>query len=188
MTAVLRIDSDRNNLIGWRHFWGKKVVAFDDRFHCARCLVGSQERRVHTATPVNVDIPLPNLKAGDVFYICGVATPWEWANNLHLACRVVSEQNTLFTPPKALAPKASVLSYVGDRVTVTGAILLPFGDEIASKRYPDRDRSFLTCRNFQFGAEMVDTAILVPYDFDAARERRLAREGDKAVDRELTLT
>lgn len=170
MVVVLRIDSDRKNLNGWRHFWGKKVVAFDDRFHCARCLVGSQERRVHTATPVNVDIPLPNLKAGDVFYICGVASPWEWANNLHLACRVVPEQNTLFTSSKTPVPNASVLSYVGDRVTVTGAILLPFGDGIARRHYPDRDRGFLTCRNFQFGAEMVDTAILVPYDFGPAAQ------------------
>lgn len=130
-------ESDR--LVGFRSFWCRYVHGFDDRHHCQRCLLGTCDRRVgpamETRRPVRLELP----KTSDVVYLCGLASAGGWANNFHLA--VVPQDG------------ATVIAttYLGDEVRVEGARHLEIPGTVP-ERYADRDRSFITCRNFLFGA------------------------------------
>ena len=84
-------------------------------------------------TPVN--------PAGTVLYLCGVASPYRWERNAHLAVIVAPGHD------------ASVQLWNGDTVKITGARQIVFDDNAAKDRYPEKGREFLTCRNFQFGAQ-----------------------------------
>ena len=80
--------------------------------------------------------------AGDLFYLCGVATPYQWANNTHLAFRA--------TPGGV----ARLTLFNGGLVTVANAAPVLFTDARALEFYPGKGKAFLTCRNFQFGAAL----------------------------------
>jgi hypothetical protein len=146
----VRMDSVSGTLSGWRYLWAKKVSAFDPKVHCARCLVGPYEKAIGTKMPVNVDIQLEGYNAGDILYICGVATPYVWRNNLHLPVRVTGDENDV----------ASVPAFNGSIIVVTGAEAIPFSDAAANELYGERGKSYLTCRNFQFGAELAQQGLI----------------------------
>lgn len=137
---TLKITSARPTLTGWKYFWMKTVVGFDSGKHCARCLRGEYVKAVGLDTPVNEDVALdyPN---GTVLYLCGVSTPYQWRNNLHLPVRVMA------------GAVAEVEAWNGDRVTITGAEPMPIDGLVARRAFPTRTSAFLTCRNFQFGAQ-----------------------------------
>jgi hypothetical protein len=79
---------------------------------------------------------------GELFYLCGVASPYQWANNAHLAFR-------------ATEGRASQLTlWNGGVISVANAAAVRFTDAQALEFYPDKAMSFLTCRNFQFGAAL----------------------------------
>lgn len=87
ITVPLEMPNRAPRLTGFRHFWLKRVVGFYPSQHCAGCLKGSYVDDV-----VGVDMPAgANLQfgaaAGELFYLCGVASPYQWANNAHLAFR-----------------------------------------------------------------------------------------------------
>ena len=145
-----RVVSEKAALTGWRYFWAKKVTAVSPRVHCARCLVGSYESVTGTRMAVNRDIPLHGYEAGDIFYVCGVAAPYKWANNLHLAVRVTGKDTDV----------ARVTAYTGDRISLVWAVVIPFDDTVAIRDYGHLAKSYLTCRNFQFGVQMVDDGVL----------------------------
>jgi phosphodiesterase/alkaline phosphatase D-like protein len=86
----------------------------------------------------NIDVDVP-VTEGEVFYVCGVASPYKWANNAHLAVKV-----------KAGA-KCELALYTGDKIYVDGAEKIPFDDKKTLEKYGHLDKSFTTCRNFQFG-------------------------------------
>ncbi len=144
--VTYRIDSRALVLRGWRHLWCKKVVGFDTANHCARCLIGTWENRFGLKAPINETVRLTGYKDGDLLYFCGVAAPWNWANNAHLAGRVTK------------GASSSIELHTGDRLTVEGLQQIAIDPEPAKLRFPDRDRSFLTCRNFQFAAQMFKAA------------------------------
>jgi hypothetical protein len=89
-------------------------------------------------TNVDIHIKISNLYP---FYICGVAYPYKWANNMHLALIENPEQN------------AELQLYNGDVLEVLGAEQYVFDDRAARELYPNRGPEFLTCRNFQFGVQ-----------------------------------
>ena len=138
------ITSDRPALTGWRYFWAKRVTSFRPSVHCAQCLVGSYIREFGKTSPVNQPIEIPDLSTGDILYFCGVATPWKWANNLHLAVRITGRA----------FDTASVRAYNGDDLIVSGAEAIAFDATAAERDYSQRSSAYLTCRNFQFGAAM----------------------------------
>lgn len=139
------LHTPNETVTGFRHFWAKHVRGFDPSKHCARCLVGSYERRFGLRSVVNDLVPLSGYAAGDLLYFCGVANPLRWERNMHLAVRVTGDPDDT----------ARVALYTGDELTVSGALAVPFTDERARSRYPDLGPDFLTCRNFQFGAAIV---------------------------------
>jgi hypothetical protein len=118
----------------------KTVIGFDSGQHCARCLRGDYVKAVGLKMPVNEDLAL-DYPEGTILYLCGVSTPYQWRNNLHLAVRV-----------KAGAT-ATAGAWTGDRVEILGAEALPIDGLVARRAFPSRNSAFLTCRNFQFGAQ-----------------------------------
>lgn len=142
---VFRVESQNESLLGWRYFWAKKVVAINPRVHCARCFVGPYERGIGLGMAVNSDIALTGYANGDILYICGVAAPHRWANNLHLAVQVTCDSKNA----------ASGTAYTGDRISLVGVTRIAFDDIVAARDYSHLSASYLTCRNFQFGVQMV---------------------------------
>ena len=77
---------------------------------------------------------------GAFLYVCGVEQSYEWANNFHMALRPVA------------GARSHAPTFNGCVVHARGAERLEIPEEAARALYPERDASFLTCRNFQFGA------------------------------------
>jgi hypothetical protein len=133
--------TNRDQVRGWRYLWAKHAVGFAPSVHCARCLKGDYLNQFGKDMGVNVLTPI-DLPAGELVYFCGVATPYVWANNLHLAVRV---------KPGA---SAVISAYNGDVIEVDGAEQVHFDDKEARRLFPERAEEFLTCRNFQFAAQV----------------------------------
>jgi hypothetical protein len=136
---TLTIHSDRSRLSGFRYFWLKTVRSFNPSVHCARCLVGDYHAQVKPDLVSGQEITLDYVE-GTVLYLCGVSTPYRWANNLHLPMQVDAGVSFFLD------------AYTGDRVVMKGARFLPFDERAARQRFPHLGSHFLTCRNFQFGA------------------------------------
>jgi hypothetical protein len=131
---------DRTPSDGFKYFWMKNVTGFDDKVHCARCLVGKYDKGFKV-NALGGDI---SAKVGDIIYLCGVSAPYRWANNFHRAAVVTLDaadiiDDTLF----------------GDMGTIriNGAKVIDFDGKSAANNYPNLGRAFLTCRNFQFAAQ-----------------------------------
>jgi hypothetical protein len=146
--AKLRFFINSNAIIfaGWKYFWAKKVSGFNPDVHCARCLIGPYEKKISTRALVNVEVDLTGYSVGDIVYVCGVASPYKWANNFHLAARVTEGYD------KGEYAVGSMAS--GDQFFLRGAAKIPFTAEAAERAFAGRGKDFLTCRNFQFGAAM----------------------------------
>lgn len=156
--ATLRYITSSARLTGWRYFWAKTVVGFNPAVHCAQCLVGAYLKQVGKQMAVNQNVPF-DLKPGELVYFCGVSNPYVWKNNLHLA--VVGK----------LGAVATAKAYNGDELVVTGAEPIKILPDEAVSTYATRGKEFLTCRNYQFGAQVakqMPTAVRVPSSSKAA--------------------
>ena len=130
------------HLTGFRHFWLKRVVGFISSQHCAGCLKGIYvEGVVGTSMLAGQDLAFDAFP-GEMFYLCGVASPYQWVNNAHLAFRATT------------GSLARLALFNGGVVTVANAAPVVFTDAQALEFYPGKGKAFLTCRNFQFGAAM----------------------------------
>jgi hypothetical protein len=138
---TLTVTSSRATLTGWRYLWAKHVIGFDSGQHCAKCLRGSYLQGIGTDMPVNTPVQICNPGEGATLYLCGVSVPYQWRNNLHLPVRV-----------KAGA-FAEVKAWTGDVYRIDGAEALPIDGLVARRAFPSRSAAFLSCRNFQFGAQ-----------------------------------
>lgn len=125
-------------LTGYPYFWIKAVTGFDPSNHCARCLKGHY---VFTGPKMcwqmNRAVSL-DLKGARLGYICGVTTRG-WATNLHIPFRP-----KLGSVVEAELPNRQQLRLVdAEKLDIRP---LPNG-------WKGFDRSFTTCRNFQFGVQ-----------------------------------
>lgn len=150
--VALSITIDEGN-VGFRHFWAKRVTGFDNSVHCAECLRGQRLPEVNTEFARGGLITL-SMRPDSLVYICGVATPWNWSNNFHLALRVRTGSSCTST------------FYTGARVEVTNGLAIPILDEAAKQLFPNLSADFLTCRNFQFGAQMFPARPSLNFDRD----------------------
>jgi len=138
---IIRIESKNPVLKGFSEYtWAKYVDYFDDKNHCAKCLQGKWIKDINHRMETNKDIVL-HLKEGKPFYICGVAYPWNYNNNMHLA--VIGKEGA----------EARLELYTGDILIVRDAEQYMFNDKKARELYPNLSEQYLTCRNFQFGAQ-----------------------------------
>lgn len=138
----VKIEGGPDHLMGFKYFWLKSVEGFDDTNHCAKCLLGNFDWRVRSDMAVDQWIKLTKHGAGEILYFCGVAYPWRWQSNFHLAGVVDPE-----------APEIRMRLYTGQFIRVKGLRKLEFTDAEAKKHYSHLGRKFVTCRNFQFAAE-----------------------------------
>jgi hypothetical protein len=82
-----------------------------------------------------------------VYYLCGVSRPYKHDNNFHLAFRASAN------------PEAVICSslYTGAQFKIQGAEAIPFDSFAAYSKYLSKSDKYLTCRNFQFGAQFFNT-------------------------------
>jgi hypothetical protein len=145
-----KIISKNKILTGFKYFWGKKVTAFNDKYHCAKSLVGEYSKVINNKMKCNeyIEVEKELTNEGDIFYICGVSTPYIWKNNFHLALLIKEGEKCL----KEM--------YNGDVIEVIGAKEIYFDYKIAYSNYSYKGKAFTTCRNFQFGSYAVYNGIL----------------------------
>jgi hypothetical protein len=144
MTLYFRIESQAEGVHGFRYLWAKNVRGFSSGRHCAGCLIGEYDKAFGLAAPVNRTVAMTGHPIGAIVYFCGVAVPYRWEKNAHLAVRVTGDRENTVT----------LELHTGDKLIVIGAERLAFDGAIAKAAYPDRGKAFLTCRNFQFGAAL----------------------------------
>ncbi len=136
--------SRRDRVLGFRYLWMKTVTGFLPRHHCARCLKGEYHPEFGPTMDVNARLGAVEYSEGTLLYICGVSSPYRWPQNLHLAGRVTA------------GAQAGTTVWTGDQLTVSGLERIPFDDRAARRRFPERGEDYLTCRNFQFGAQLIE--------------------------------
>ena len=118
----------------FKYLWLKTVKGVDLEQHCARCLKGEYDKRISPAMKEGRGIALED----SVYYLCGVAQPFKWEKNFHLA----------FMPQPG-----STIHYESNGITVEieGAVQLPICTDNIDQSHPKaRLKSYHTCRNLQF--------------------------------------
>lgn len=163
MVMTARIETRYSRLFGFRHWWAKSVVSFNPEHHCINSFKGQASKVFRTYMPVNEFVPL-EFAEGDIVYFCGVADPWCWGNNMHLAG--TSEEGS----------ESSVFLYTGDRLVIQGLRRIEFDDRVAVQEYADKGPKWATCRNFQFAAQMFKEG-RIPLYVKKERKTRKARRG-----------
>jgi hypothetical protein len=132
------IEGQQPTLTGFQHWWLKSVNSYRLDVHCARCLVGPFDRRINKAMPLVQAVELQ----GDLVYLCGVANGWNWARNFHAAA-AYAEGETFSLP-----------TYNGLDVRFDNARMITI--EPLPDGWNGLDKSFTTCRNYQFAVQMAD--------------------------------
>ena len=137
---TLNVTARSDQVQGFRYLWMKRVWDFRPSQCCAQCLTGPYVEGIGPDMgPVELRIP---AEEGEVFYLCGVSKPYDYALNLHLALRA--------------KPGASALidSYRGDRFEVLDAEGVPFDDTAVHRGFPEASIRQAKCRCYQFGAHL----------------------------------
>ena len=122
----------------YRYVWLKYVNDFDLSQHCAKCLIGTYEKRVNRDTFSYRDIELPS---SPYYYFC---TVYQYATNIHLAF-VEAEGETITIEDdrySVVIENARQIHFDASRIdyALTGA----------------RRKAFTTCRNWQFANWIVN--------------------------------
>jgi hypothetical protein len=115
MSLYLSGDLPGGRVDGFKFFWLKYVL------------------RVSKDSLLNRPIVLNEMARFDYVYLCGVAKPYVWENNLHLAAR------------HAPGARALVESYNGIRAVIRNAELLEI--PALAEGFAGKPKAFTTCRN-----------------------------------------
>lgn len=116
------------------YLWLKRVTDVDLTKHCAKCLIGEYDNRLRNKIGIQSDMELSD----GIWYLCGVAKPYRWENNFHLAF--------------ASMPGTDIsVENNGIAVTIEDAIVLPISEDyIDDSLEQSSKKAFRTCRNWQF--------------------------------------
>ena len=118
----------------FRYLWLKNVTGVNLAEHCAKCLTGEYEKGIGGNTKEITDRELD----GEIYYLCGVAIPYDWNNNFHLAFKR-SEGDTVEYENN------------GIHILIENAERLPISPEYIPADDPNAGRkAYSTCRNWQF--------------------------------------
>lgn len=117
----------------YRFLWLKYVSGINLSRHCARCLLGGYDERIH---PGLTEVHSINLKKSQYLYLCGVTGKWE--NNLHLAFRE-KEGSEITIDNKHI------------KCRIINAEEIPISDKyIDHSLVYANDKAYNTCRNWWF--------------------------------------
>lgn len=118
----------------------KYVTGVNLNVHCARCLTGSYSKQIDNKGAKHIPIVLDEAEA-KYFYICGVAYPYKWENNFHLAFRY-KEGSEL------------VLNENGISITIMNAERIKIVEMPTYDHWNGHKQSYKTCRNWQFANQI----------------------------------
>lgn len=127
----------------FKYLWLKKIEGIDLSKHCAQCLLGQYNEEVSADLTAMADIHLSD----GIYYLCGVAFPFCYENNFHLA----------FTNCEG-----SEINYScnGIEVKIENAKALPIDSSYVNKMLPKaKFKSYYTCRNWQFANYLHETCV-----------------------------
>lgn len=128
----------------FKYLWLKEVTGVDLMQHCARCLLGDYIESINTTQKEFYDIELSN----NIHYLCGVAFPFNYDNNFHLAFRPKEDSFVYYTSN-------------GITIEIEGAERLPISLEHINPLHPKaKFKSYNTCRNWQFANYLKNTTFL----------------------------
>lgn len=132
----------------FRYLWLKYVTGVNLNFHCARCLKGEYSQKIKPEPAMLRNIEFDEHPA-KILYLCGVAKPYNWSKNFHLA--MIEQPGETFR-----------LSENNITVEVVNAMPLPITtDAMNAIEHPNRtQKAFATCRNWQFANFLEATGIL----------------------------
>lgn len=125
----------------FRYLWLKYVNGVNLNVHCAGCLKGSYSKEINPSHSRLNGIELSEFEA-KYFYLCGVASPYKWENNFHLA---FEQKNNSIIDINENGIKIKILN--AERL-----IIMPIDFSNKSK-YKD-DKAYFTCRNWQFANQI----------------------------------
>lgn len=127
----------------FKYLWLKKVTGIDLNTHCARCLLGDYLGIVNSRTR---EIKEADLENG-IYYLCGVAYPYDWNANFHLAFR--DGQGNV------------KVDMNGIEIELEGVEILPINQNAALLvNHPKiKYKSYHTCRNWQFANWLYQSGI-----------------------------
>lgn len=134
----------------FRYLWLKYVRGVDLNVHCADCLVGDYSERIGPTLGLEAENLSLDEYPGEIFYLCGVSKPYNWENNLHLACRRVPGEELLFEEH-------------GVSLVMKNAQRINFEAFDARNKSPSPNRTrpeFNTCRNWIFANHAQHTGLL----------------------------
>ena len=131
----------------WNYLWLKAVKGFNLNNHCARCLSGPYEPRDNMAAGVE-------LTGSKVYYLCGVAKPFRYDENFHLAFQY-NPGHTLHFNDKGL------------EVVIQDAeqIIFPAMTAMDTHHPKGTQKAFYSCRNWQFAHHMLSNDQPGPFLF-----------------------
>lgn len=134
----------------FRYLWLKYVRGVDLNVHCASCLVGDYSEFISPSSSFECHDLILDEYQGEIFYLCGVAKPFNWDRNFHLAFRLAPGEG--FTCEEH-----------GVSLTVTNAQRINFEvfDARNKGKSPNRTKpEFSTCRNWIFANHAQQNGLL----------------------------
>lgn len=118
----------------FKYLWLKSVRSVNLNAHCARCIIGEYDNRISPNIGEAGNIELEE----EIYYLCGVSTPYVWKNNFHLAFRRKDGARVEY-------------SFGGITVAIDGAEKIDFSKADIDKDLPhSAEWNYNTCRNWQF--------------------------------------
>lgn len=121
------------------YLWLKYVTGFDLNVHCAKCLIGKYSKRISPELMANgklTDIELDEYPYRYI-YLCGVTSPYVWADNLHLALEPFQGGVVDF-------------NFNGTQVIIEDAKVVPIKAQSVYKHPKGHIKAYNTCRNWRF--------------------------------------
>ncbi len=122
----------------FRYLWLKYVVGVSLGVHCARCLKGEYSQHINKDLKQSRDFSLDEAPAL-AYYLCGVASPYSWEKNFHLAFRYKKGSRI-----RIAEHGISVKIEDAERIDI-----LPVDLDKINSPHKDNKR-YVTCRNWQF--------------------------------------
>ena len=131
----------------FKYLWLKYVTGVNLSVHCARCLNGSYSKKISPAIKKENNILL-NEHEAIVYYLCGVSSPYKWANNFHLAFKE-KEGSTI------------TLSRNGIVIVIENAEEIKFSiNDINKSDIHINNAAYSTCRNWQFAHHLIKNNLI----------------------------
>lgn len=122
----------------FRYLWLKYVNGVNLKVHCARSLLGVYSTKI-SAQMQSIKKPIVlDEDESEIFYLCGVALPYKWENNFHLAFK------------RKVGAKLHV-ERNGIKITIENAVEIPITPDYIEPTDPNaKKKEYATCRNWQF--------------------------------------